>query len=140
MKTIEIQEEITQYGNIILPSFILENMCIDIDDTVKVTYFTKQANESVNAYGQSFIGKDGCKSINKPTKENEQLEIFLPYVLLESAGLSIDGYLDIYCIPGSIIIGSVDPLSAVPPSLMELFDNLGISHEVIRKVLKEGGI
>ena len=71
---------------------------------------------------------------------NELDELVIPNCLLEAAGLSENCDLDIQCVPGAIIIGGIDPISIVPPALMELFDDLGISHAAIRKVLMEGEI
>ena len=71
---------------------------------------------------------------------NELDELVIPNCLLEAAGLSENCDLDIQCVPGAIIIGGIDPIAIVPPALMELFDDLGISHAAIRKVLMEGEI
>jgi len=67
-------------------------------------------------------------------------ELVIPNCLLEAAELSENCDLDIQCVPGAIIIGGIDPISIVPLALMELFDDLGISHAAIRKVLMEGEI
>jgi len=86
-----------------------------------------------------MLTKDGIEGITEPFEPVGEQEIVISHLLLEAAKIPVDGELDIQCVPGMIVISSLDPLESVPPCLMELFDELKIDHDVVRDVLREGG-
>ncbi len=139
MKIVETKGKIAEDGSIILPPGVLKNMNMAAGDTVSLTYLTNHPVQAVNTYGELLITQHGIDHISEPIEASDAEELSIPHSLLEAAGLPLDGNLDIQCADGSIMISSGDPLLAVPPQLMELFDDLGISHDAIRTVLMEGG-
>jgi hypothetical protein len=67
-------------------------------------------------------------------------DLVIPRCLLEAAEITGNCDLEIQCVPGAIIITTDDTLECVPPPLMALFHDLGISDAAVRNVLMEGGI
>lgn len=57
--------------------------------------------------------------------------ILLPPGVLESMSMTIG--------EGCIVIGSTDPVCQLPPQLLELFADLGISPDTVRSVMEGGG-
>lgn len=140
MKIVETKGKIAEDGSIILQPGVLENMCVEAGDTVSLAYLTHYPVKAINSYGEFFISKNGIDRLEEPVESPEQAELQIPHALLEAAGLPLEGDLDIQCVSGAIIIGSRDPLDTVPEPLMKLFKDLGISDDVVRSVLEEGGL
>lgn len=140
MKIIEIKGKIADDGSsIILLPGVLETMYITVGDTVHLTCLTHQSVKQINEYGEFFLTKEGIDNVNEPKEEVKSVELSVPHLLLEAAGIPIDDDLVIHCEDGVIIIGSADPVNQLPHQLVELFDSLGISHDTIRYVM-EGGV
>lgn len=139
MKIVEIKGRIAEDGSIILPPGVLENMGMDIGDTVHLAYLSHHPVKEINSYGEFFITKDGIDSIGEPVEAPENAALSVPHALLEAANISLDDDLDITIGDGCIVFGSADPLQRVPPELRKLFGDLGISPEVVRSVLEGGG-
>jgi len=138
MEIVEMKGKIAEDGSIILPPGVLETMGVSFGDAVSLYCLINHSGQAENTFflcGDEMENSSGVIEIEAA----EQPEISLPHALLEVAGLPLDGDLDIQCVSGAIVIGSADLLSVVPPSLMGLFDDLGISHAAIRKVLTAGG-
>ena len=138
MKIIETKGQIADNGSIILPPGVLETMCVTAGDTVHLAYLSHHPVKQINSYGEFFLTKDGIDNISETVESPDSAELSVPHALLEAAGIPLDDDLDIRCEDGVIIIGSADPVKQLPPQLMELFENLGVSHDTIRCVL-EGG-
>jgi len=138
MKIIETKGRIADNGSIILPPGVLETMCVTVGDAVHLAYLSHHPVKQINSYGEFFLTKDGVDNISEPVEVPESAELSVPHSLLEAAGIPLDDDLDIRCEDGAIIIGSANPVRQLPSQLMELFDNLGVSHDTIRCVL-EGG-
>jgi len=139
MKLVETRGTVAEDGSIILKPGVLETMDMNVGDTVCLTYLADKSAEPFNTYSEVMLTKDGIESIKEPFEPADEPEIVIPHLLLEVAGIPVDGELDIQCVPGMIVISSADPLETVPACLMELFDELNIDHETIRAVLREGG-
>lgn len=139
MKIIETKGKVADSGSIILPPGVLETMCVTAGDTVHLAYLSHHPVKEINSYGEFFLTKDGIDYVNEPVEAPESAELSVPHALLEAAGIPLDDDLDIRCEDGAIIISSDDPIKQLPPQLMELFDNLGVSHDTIRCVLEGGG-
>lgn len=63
----------------------------------------------------------------------------LPHDLLRAAGISVDGDLDVTCVPGAIIIRESDVLDRLPDDLREMFRSFGIHPDTVREVMKKEG-
>lgn len=139
MKIIEIKSKVAEDGSIILPPGVLESMGMSIGDTLHLAYLSYHPVKQINSYGEFFITKDGLGSVGEPGGAPDIAELSVPHALLEAAGIGLDDNLDITIGDGCIVIGSADSLKLVPPALMRLFGDLGISPEVVRSVLEGGG-
>jgi antitoxin component of MazEF toxin-antitoxin module len=138
MRIIETKGRIADNGSVVLPPDVLETMCVTAGDTVHLAYLSHHPVKEINSYGEFFLTKDGIDHVTEPVEALESAELSVPHVLLEAAGIPLDDDLDIRCEDGAIIISSADPVKQLPPQLMELFDSLDVSHDIIRCVL-EGG-
>ena len=139
MKLVEARGTIAEDGSIILPPGVLDSMEMNHGDSIYLTYLADKAVEAANTYSSVMLSRDGIEEITEPFDPADAPAITVPHLLLQAAGIPLDGELDIQCVPGAIVIGSADPLDAVPPCLMQLFDDLEINHDVVRTVLREGG-
>lgn len=138
MKIVETKGKVTKDGSIILPPGVLETMCVSIGDTVRLAYLSHHPVKQINSYGEFFITKDGIDRVSEPVEAPETAELSVPHALLEDAGIGLDDDLDITIGDGCIVIGSADSQKQLPPQLMKLFGDMGISPETVRSVL-EGG-
>lgn len=138
MKIVEIKGRIAADGSILLPPSVLESMGMAIGDMVHLAYLSHHPVKQINSYGEFFITKDGINHVGEPVEVPDTAELSIPHALLEAAGIPLDGDLDITVGNGCIVIGSDDPVCQLPPQLLELFTDLGISTETVRSVL-EGG-
>ncbi len=138
MKLIETKGTVADDGSIILLPGVLETMELQAGDCLYLTYLARKNVDTTNSYSGVMLTKEGVEGITEPFEQAEQPEITISHVLLEEAEIPLDGEISIQCVPGMILISSADPLDVVPPGQMKLFDNLGIDHDTIRAVLREG--
>ena len=139
MKIVETKGKIAENGSIILPTGVLENMCVEAGDTVSLAYLTHYPTKAINSYGEFFISKDGINHLEEPVESSEQAELQIPHALLEAAGIPLEGDLDIRCVPGAILIGNNDPLFTVNQPLLSMLSAVGIPMDEIYAALAEGG-
>lgn len=139
MKLVEAKGTIAEDGSVILPPGVLESMGMKQGDSVFLTYLADKSVEAANTYSSVMLSRNGIEEITEPFDPADVPAITVPHLLLQAAGIPLDGELDIQCVPGAIVIGSADPLDVVPPCLLKLFDDFGINHDVVRSVLREGG-
>ena len=139
MKLVETRAMIAEDGSIILKPWVLETMDMKTGDTISLAYLAARPVESFNTYSKVLVTRDGIESITEPFEPADEQEFVIPHLMLEVAGIPLDGGLDIQCVPGMIVIRSDDPLESVPSSLIALFDQLNVDHEVVRTALREGG-
>ena len=137
MKLVETKGTIAEDGSIILVPGVLETMGMQPGDSMFLTHLADKSVKAANTYHQVLLTKTGIEEMTEPVEPADLPELAIPHLLLEVAGIPTDGELDIQCLPGVILISSADPLEAVPPELMKLFDALEVDHDTIRAVLRE---
>lgn len=139
MKIVEIKGRIAADGSILLPPAVLESMSMTIGDMVHLAYLSHHPVKQINSYGEFFITKNGIDHVGEPVEAPDIAELSVPHALLEAAGIGLADDLDITIGEGCIVIGSTDPVCQLPPQLLELFADLGISPDTVRSVLEGGG-
>lgn len=66
-----------------------------------------------------------------------QTEITIPEELLKESGIGIYKNIEIVCGEGQILISGYSILDDLPAELLEFYDTLGISREVVEAVLEQ---
>lgn len=63
----------------------------------------------------------------------------IPSMMLDAAGIPMDGDLTVEAIPGVLLIGPSEPLRTVNQPLFDIFAVIGIDPEDVVAALEEGG-
>lgn len=112
MKLVELHTRVGKDGRIVVPEDIVKAAKFRPDDEV-------------------------CVSLeDRPCDEDD---LHVPVELLEAASIPEDSDLDVICIDGAVIIMEEDILNNLPEDLRELFDDLGISPDTVREVMRKEG-
>ncbi|WP_041272707.1 AbrB/MazE/SpoVT family DNA-binding domain-containing protein [Desulfitobacterium hafniense] len=137
MKIIAMKAVVDNEGRIVLPAEATGSAGLKPGDEVYVTLAAKGSGGPMFAIVPGDAG-DAVTLLWQGDKEGED-ELQLPHGLLEEAGIPLDSDLDVICSDREIIIRPSDPLESLPDVLRGLFENLGVSPDTVRKVMKEEG-
>ncbi len=125
MEMTGIEITVDSQGKLTVPASIIKEMQLVPGDTVRITCISKLPDGPLYLLDES---------------QEEAGEISLPNELLEAANIPKGSDLDIVCTEGAIVIMAADLLDRIPDELCELFYELGIDPDVVRSVIREGGI
>lgn len=136
MKIIEFQSTIDAKGRLTIPLQLLREMELAAGDRVKLTCAIGCAGSKCGAFKEFVLTACGGASCG----EDEGAELTLPYELLAAADIPVESDLEVICGSGAVVILEADLLDDLPDDLRELFDELGIHPEVVREVMRNGGV
>lgn len=135
MKIIEIQRAVDQQGQLTIPEQLLQDLGLVSGDMVKLAYIS-DANGSVSdSLKELVLTSNSIDTL----ADGEEDELTLPHELLEAAQISRASDLEVICARGVVVIMEADLLDSLPDELRELFDDLGISPDTVRAVMRNGG-
>ena len=141
LKLVELAMKISERGMIELPMDALMQMDIHTGDTIKLIYMAESEENLVNS-AKEFVFIRECEGAEEALKKQEQIAFQIPQILLEDAGISMDADLDIVCADGKIVIlpaKGEGMTEKVPPELMGIFQELGISEDKVNIILQTEG-
>ena len=115
---------------------ILRKMGLAAGDKVKLACVIIPAGSKHSAFKEFVLTANGIAAL----KDVRVAELTLPHELLDAADIPVDSDLEIICCSGAVVILEADLLDALPDDLRELFDELGIQPEVVREVMRNGGV
>ena len=141
LKLVELAMAVKENGTIEIPIEAMLQMDIHIGDTIKLIYMAENEENLVNSSREFVLTREN-EDVQEVLKSEEQIAFQIPQILLEDAGIAADADLDIVCSDGKIIIlpsGEKEKQQTIPPELMGIVEELGISKEQVQvTVLKEG--
>lgn len=136
MKMIEFQSTVDEKGRLAVPQQLLGKMGLASGDRVKLTCVILPAGSKHSAFKEFVLTANGIAAL----EDVNDAELTLPHALLEAADIPVDSDLEIICGSGAVVILEADLLDALPDDMRELFDELGIHPEVVREVMRNGGV
>ena len=141
LKLVELAMAVKENGGIEIPIEAMLQMDIHIGDTIKLIYMAESEENLVNSAKEFVLARE-CENAEEALKKQEQIAFQIPQVLLEDAGISMDADLDIVCADGKIVIlpaGGEGITEKIPPELMGIFQELGISRDKVNIILQTEG-
>ena len=141
LKLVELELYINEKGLIELPVQVLEQMNIHTGEVIRLVYMAEGEENLVNS-SKEFLLTRQSEDVLEKIKEEETVEFQIPAELLADAGIPMEADLEIVCMDKKIVILPADEVSAeevVPPELLEIFEELGISKDKVRVILKTEG-
>ena len=136
MKTIEFQTTVDEQGRLTVPVQLLLEIGLAAGDTVKLACTRNPGGSKCSTFNEFVLTANGIATLEKEASA----ELTLPHELLEAADIPADSDLEIICTNGAVVILEADLLDTLPDDLRELFDELGISPDTVREVMRNGGI
>lgn len=136
MKMIEFQSTVDEKGRLTVPQQLLRKMGLTAGDKVKLACVIIPTGSKHSAIKEFVLTANGIAAL----EDVNDAELTLPHELLEAADIPVDSDLEIICGSGAVVILEADLRDALPNDLCELFDELGIHPEVVREVMRNGGV
>ncbi|HEX2925320.1 MAG TPA: hypothetical protein VHP38_03535 [Ruminiclostridium sp.] len=136
MKMIEIQTRVSEIGEVTIPAGLMHKMGFASGDMVKLSFVSDSQDGMENTFKEFVVTPDGIANI----LEDNQAELTLPLDILEKAEIPYNSDLEVVCTMGAVVILEADLTDRLPKELRELFEDLGISQDTVRDVLRNGGV
>lgn len=136
MKMIEFQSTVDEQGRLTVPVQLLHEMELAVGDTVKLACIINSAGPKRSVFKEFVLTTGGAAAL----EDDGDTELTLPHALLEAADIPVDSDLEIICTSGAVVILEADLLDSLPDDLRELFGELGIHPDVVREVMRNGGV
>lgn len=141
LKLVELAMKLNEKGMIEFPMDAMMQMGIYTGDTIKLIYMAESEENLVNKSKEFVLAREN-EDVQEALKKQEQIAFQIPQILLEDAGISMDADLDIVCADGKIVIlpaKGEGMTEKVPPELMGIFQELGISEDKVNIILQTEG-
>ncbi len=135
LQLVELALKVQSAGMVEIPQEVLQQMNIQVRDTIRLIYLAEGEDNLVNA-SKEFLLFGDQQDVAGQLQQNEALTV--SEELLRDAGIPVDADLEVVCGKGRIIIFPADAVETeevIPEELLTLFEELGISKEKIRVVL-----
>jgi hypothetical protein len=137
MKLIEMTTLTDKKGFLIIHPQLLVGMGIKPNEEIRLTYVS-ESGEMDNTHAQFVITPEGIAAkLLEHGEEDDSLA--LPHDLMKAAQIPLDSDLEVLCTAGAIVILASDILDELPDELAELFEDLGVSPDTVRGVMRNGG-
>lgn len=137
MKLMETTAAVDRKGRLRIPAAILAELTLAPGDGIRV--LLSDNSDSLRTAWRALVSHVG------PENDRETDGLLLPAKMLENAGFHSGELLEIVCGDRKIEIKlretesvPADPLDRMPKELRELFEELGVDPDTVRKVMEEG--
>lgn len=144
MKIIEMKSAVNQEGRLVFPAEAVAAAGLKPGDNICVAMTVREEDgASCPLVLITSEGVDVAVPLGEWQEDGAEFlledDLHLPNQLLEAAGIPLDNDLEIICAEGAIIIASLDILERLPEDLRRLFQDLGISPDTVREVMRKDG-
>ena len=141
MKLFKMVTSVDKHGRIILQTGALDAAGLKPGDEVNVTLAVDE--EAAENTCPQLVLTPNASEADEPLcdckKDDVEISLTLPDLLLEAAEISDASALEIVCAPGAIVILEADILDNLPDELYELFATLGINPDTVREIMRKEG-
>lgn len=133
---VEMEGKINEKGCIEIPVIVMEQTGIRTGDSVKLIYMAEE--EELKNESREFMLVRADQKTEEELMKEQSLSFQIPQELLMDAGIPLDADVDIICQNQKIIIVPAEsiPEMAIPPELLSLCHELGVSEDKVRIILK----
>lgn len=138
LKLVELELYINENGFIELPMQVLEQMEIHTGEAIRLVYMAEGEEDLVNPSKEFLLTRKDRDVFHELAKE-EAVDFKIPSELLADAGIPMGADLEIVCMDKKILIHQAEEVSVeevIPPELLAIFEELGISSDKVQIVLK----
>lgn len=141
MKLFKMVAVVDKHGRITLQTAMLDAAGLKPGDEICVTLAVNH-EKAENSCPQLVVTPHVTEATEQTCDcEGDDVEVTLtlPDLLLEAAEIPEESALEITCVPGAIVIKASDILDNLPEELREFFDDIGISPDTVREVMRKEG-
>ncbi len=137
LQIVEAEGRMNKKGCIEIPMLVMKQTGIPAGEAVKLLYIA-QGEGSLKNPAKEFLLVRENQNFAEDLADEEKVELKIPPELLLDAGIPMNADLDIVCMDKKIVILPSEETveQVIPKELMDICEELGISRDKVKIVLR----